>query len=217
MHELYKKHKLHWYTNPSPHKTSICERFIQTLKRKLVKYVTHFNREDVTSVIYKLVLAYNLRSHAGLANEAPIDIHLLNDWEKIKSFSSNLYKRRNCKIKTVTSPHPLETVVRLKHASRVFGQRSIHILNTVELFRIIKINDTHPITYRVAALDSVDDPIEGSFYHQELIPVEDSGFYPIRILKTRKNKHNKTEYLVDYFQYPGSKPRWVTRNMLQKI
>ena len=69
MRELYKKYEISWYTNPSPHKTSICERFIQTLKRKMVRYISHFNREDVTSVIHKLVMRYNSKDHAGLMNE----------------------------------------------------------------------------------------------------------------------------------------------------
>ena len=149
-------------------------------------------------------------------NETPLNIHLLNDWEKIKTFASVLYKRRHSKIKTVVNPYSLNTVVRLKHASRVFGQRANHILNTVELFRIVKINNTHPITYNVSPLDAGENPIEGAFYHQELTPVEDSGYYPVRVLQTRK-KNRKTEYLVDYFHYPESTPKWVTSKMIRKI
>ena len=215
MKTLYKKYNLHWYTNPSPHKTSICERFIKTLKIKLAKFVTHFNSEDLEPAIPKLVLAYNLREHSSLNNESPLNVHLLYKWEDIENFASPLYKKKHAKIKPVRRAHRLNTVVRLKLTSRVFGQRASHILNTKELFKISEVKKTHPITYSVKPLD-VKDAVEGSFYHQELIPVNDSGFYKIEILKQKKKGKN-TIYLVKYLDYPEAKPAWVTKKMLKKL
>ena len=216
MQDLYKKHKLHWYTNPSPHKTSICERFIKSLKRKLVKFVTHFNSEDIVPAIHNLTFAYNLKEHSGLNGEAPLNVHLLSNWSDIKHFATKLYKKKYSKIKPVRNPYPLNIVVRLKLSSRVFGQRASHILNTTELFRIVDIKKTHPITYTVSPIDKGSEVIEGSFYHQELVPAHDSGYYKIKILKTKK-KGKKTLYLVDYFEFPDSPPKWVTGSMLKKL
>ena len=216
MQDLYKKHDLHWYTNPSPHKTSICERFIKSIKRKLVKFITHFNTEDIIPAIHNLTLAYNQREHSGLNGYAPLNIHLLNNWNDIKFFATKLYKKKHSKIKPVINPHPVNCVVRLKLSSRVFGQRASHILNTVELFRIVDIRKTSPLTYTVSPIDEGSEPIEGGFYHQELIPAHDSGYYKIKILKSKK-KGKKILYLVDYFEFPESPPKWVTSSMLKKL
>ena len=215
MQVLYKNHNIIWYSNPSQHKTSIAERFIRSVKIKLVKFVTHFNDDNISEVIFKFVDAYNFTPHSGLNHEPPINIHLKNSWEDVKDFATVLYKQKHAKIKIVKCPHALNTVVRLKIAARVFGKRATHILNTRELFKVAKVLKTTPITYKVTALDS-DEDISGGFYHTELIPVRDTGWYKVQVLKRRKHR-GRVLYLINYIDYPGTPAKWVTAKMMKKL
>ena len=213
--QMYKKLNITWYTTYSKEiKASIAERVILTIKRKIVKFITHFNSNAVIPAIYKIVETYNDTNHRMLMYCKPIDIHMLSNWEEIKSFSQKIYKKFNSKIQLVKVKLSIGQVVRLNTARKLF-KRAQHIQNTIELFKIVKINENHiPITYNISEVDN-DEEIEGVFYHQELIPTFDSGNYRITILKTRKKK-KKTEYLVNYEDYPNSKPSWISSKLLKK-
>ena len=68
-------------------------------------------------------------------------------------------------------------------------KRAHHIQNTVEHFRVVKVNISHiSVTHNISELD-YDKEIEGIFYHEELIPTLDSGNYIITALKSRKKKN----------------------------
>ena len=213
--QMYRNLNIIWYTTYSKEiKASIAERVILTIKRKLVKFITHFNSNDVIPAIYQIVETYNNTNHRMLMQCKPIDIHMLSNWGDIKSFSQKIYKKFNSKIQLVKRKLSIGQVVRLNTARKLF-KRAQHIQNTVELFKIVKINENHiPITYNISELDN-DDEIDGVFYHQELVPTLDSENYTITILKTRKKK-KEIEYLVKYEDYPNSKPTWITSKLLKK-
>ena len=213
--QMYKKLDIIWYTTHSKEiKASIAERVILTIKRKIVKYITHFNSSNVLSTINQIVTTYNNTNHRMLLNHKPIDIHMLSKWDDIKSFSQKIYKKFNSKIPLVKRKLSIDQVVRLNTARNLF-KRSHHIQNTIETFRIVKVNEAHiPITYNISELDN-DKEIEGIFYHQELVPILDSGNYRISILKTRKRK-KKIEYLVKYEDFPNSDATWIDSKLLKK-
>ena len=57
---MYKKLDITQYATYSKEiKASIAERVILTIKQKIVKFITHFNYDNVLSAIYKIVQAYN--------------------------------------------------------------------------------------------------------------------------------------------------------------
>ena len=99
---MNKKLNIIWYTTYSKEiKASIAERVILTIKRKIVKFITHFNSNDVISALYQIVETYNNTNHRMLMHHKPIDIHMLSNWEEIKSFSQKIYKKFNSKIPLV--------------------------------------------------------------------------------------------------------------------
>ena len=212
---MHKKLNMTWHTTYHKEiRASIAGRVILTVKRKFVKFITHFNSHDVIPAIYQIFETYYDKNHRMLMYCKTIDIHMLSNWEDIKSFSQKIYKKFNSKIQLVKGKLSIGQVVRLNTARKLF-KRAQHIQNTVELFKVVKINENHiPITYNISEVDN-DEEIEGVFYHQELIPTFDSGNYRITILKTRKKK-KKTEYLVKYDDYPNSKPAWITSKLLKK-
>ena len=105
-----------------------------------------------------------------------------------KSYSSKktyIKKTRNSLVNNIL---PLEQVARLawKTKSNPF-LKGYFLENTLELFKIKKMNfDHNPITYEVCELN--DQVVKGSFYKEELVPVEDSGLNDIKILEQKGNR-----------------------------
>ena len=68
------------------------------------------------SAIYQIVETYNNRNHRMLMNYEPLDIHMLSDWEDIKTFSQKIYKNFNSKIELVKRKLSIGQVVCLNTA-----------------------------------------------------------------------------------------------------
>ena len=213
--KIYKKHGIiRYHTFNKEIKCSLVERFIRTLKRKIVKFVTHFNDENYTNVLEDIIATYNCTPHSSLDGRSPLDIHLMYKWEDIKRFSKLLYKDNKQNQNLVRKKLAPGTVVRLKGIKNQFS-RSFHIQNTYELFKVKKVNLNHiPITYSIVDLEG--NKIDGIFYHQELIKVSNSGFFEIKVVDKRVRK-GKKEFLVEYVNYPMSERQWIKKSQIKKI
>ena len=84
---------------------------------------------------------------------------------------------------------------------------------TREVFRISRVNSHHhPPTYELTPLESTE-PIKGFAYKQELSVCSKPEIFSINVLKTRVRKQ-KTQMLVEYSDYPESKPVWINEGDL---
>jgi chromodomain-containing protein len=80
---------------------------------------------------------------------------------------------------------------------------------TTELFKIIKIRKTDPVTYMLE--DMNNRPIEGAFYEQELSKTQLPNVYLVQnILKTRKRK-GKEEVYVSWVGFDSSHNCWIPK------
>ena len=216
---LFNSYKIHNYSTYSQEiKSSIAERYIQTLKRKIYKYITHSNEENYIEKLSIIVDTYNKSPHSGILNKTPLEVHLMGEEKEIIHFSRQLYKSVGRRDKKSIPPQLYEgRVVKITSARRT--QHPFHKgyseQNTRELFKIKRVNYEHnPHTFTLSDLE--DKPILGVFYSQELIPASDSGKYRIQVLKNRfKNK--KKEYLIKYIDYPNSPTLWVEESQIVNI
>jgi len=71
---------------------------------------------------------------------------------------------------------------------------------------------TKPVTYELADLDG--DPIKGAFYEPELQkvrkPYENTLFAMEKVLRTRRRKDGKVEYLVRWAGFSSKFDSWST-------
>jgi len=215
---IYDLHGIFRYTTYSKEiKVSVAERVIQTIKNKIVRYITEYNTERYIDVLEDIVNTYNSTNHRGLMNKTPIEIHLNHDKKLSMKFAQKLYKRHFQSIKPVRNNLSSGDNVRLKTAASSQAKFHKHhfIQNTREIFVIDRVNDDHiPTTYSIKDLEG--EKIQGIFYREELIPVTDGKLYNIEIIKKRR-KNKKLEYLIKYTDYPNSKPEWISEKQLERI
>ena len=187
------------------------EIFNRTIKRKIIKYITEFNKENILDVLSQIIDTYNSTPNGGILFRKPIDIYMEHNLDKFLNFRGMLYKWKSKQIGVIKAKFSIGDTVRIKAATRTFS-RAIDTINTPEIFKVSKVLHTIPPTYKITDLEN--EPILGSFYNEELTRVIDSEYYDINILKKRTRK-GKKEFLVQFINYPTTKPRWIQENDLK--
>ena len=100
--KLYSKYKLKWYSNHSKStRNPIVERVILTIKRRIIRYITHSQQEVFLPILDKIVFGYNISPHRGLMNNTPLDVHLSANRYAINKLICLLYKHTNQIKKTI--------------------------------------------------------------------------------------------------------------------
>lgn len=195
-------------------KVSFLERFNRTLKEKIARYVVHFNNEKYSDVLHTFIQTYNYTNHQYLLGKSPTDVYLQNDWEQIKKISRSIYRKHSKKIKSVVNRLSRGQVVRIKNETNVFS-RVYNVKNSYELFKVDKININHvPVTYLLKDLEG--KKIDGIFYREELVEVDDDGLYSLSVIKKKKRKSG-VFYLIKYDHYPDCEAVWIHEKQLKKL
>ena len=84
---------------------------------------------------------------------------------------------------------------------------------TYEIFYISEIKKTYPVTYGL--IDYKKEPIEGSFYLEEVQLVDKSNnIYPIEKIINKRVKRGITEFLVKFLGYSNEANSWIPEREL---
>lgn len=198
-------------------KAALSERVIQTLKRKIFKYLTDNNTLKYINVLQQLVDGYNLSEHRGLGKGlSPTDVHVLKNPKLITEQFRRMYKEA-MQPKVLPSPSlDIGQSVRIvDNQRRSRFRRGFTVQNTLEIFKIRFINRTQtPTTYYLSDLNG--ENIEGVFYFEELIPTSIPDVFPIEILKQKKVK-GRRKYFVHWKGYPDSVNSWVDEKEVKRL
>ncbi|KAK3086722.1 hypothetical protein FSP39_022498 [Pinctada imbricata] len=196
-------------------KANYAERYIQTLKKRLYRYITHFQKYKYLNILQDVVQSINNTPNRSLNGRTPASVNKDNE-EEVR-LDSYLIRRKSDKVKTKTMSKPkpytlkIGDQVRITHLKRVF-QRDYDQTYTEEVF-IIKsrhISQGIPI-YKL--LDMMDEPILGSFYANELQKVtkdENTVWRIEKILKEKKTK-DRTEVKVRWAGWPNKFDSWIAK------
>jgi hypothetical protein len=192
------------YSTYGEHKSCIVERFNRTLKTVMWKKFTAENTHRWIEMLPKLIEAYNHKKHSTLKMtpyQATLDknktkIDLLNVSPEVPKHDPRISKFH------------IGDIVRISRVKGHFEKGYLPNWST-EVFTVNSIiypNDIlQPITYKL--IDYNKDPIEGSFYEQELQKVasrlQDVWFVE-EILKRRTRKGIK-EVLIKWHGWPSPK------------
>lgn len=195
---LMDKYKINHYSTYSYKKAAIVERVIRTLKEKLFKYFSLNGSYRWVDILSTIVDNYNKTKHSKIKIE-PINVDKKNEKTILKKSYSFV------KIFPQSRKLSIGDVVRISKAKHVFEKGYTPNWST-ELFKIIKIQVTNPLTYLLEDLEGA--PIKGGFYSEELQKTKVPNVYLVeKVLKKRKNK-----VLVKWLGFNNQSNSWIDKS-----
>ena len=211
MHALMQKYHIELFSIKSVYKAALVERWNRTLKEQIWKYFTAWNTHKWIDKLQQLVDNYNHRVHRVI-KEKPANVNPKNAmiiWDRIHHGSAK-QPRKPTKLLQVGAR------VRLSKVKSIFAKG--YLPNwTEEEFFIDKVNTKYqPTTYKVC--DYHGNVVEGSFYRQELQPVERTNEkYIIDHIVRQRRQGGKKCYLVHWRGYPSSMDSWVKQEDIERL
>ena len=160
------------YSTYNEGKSVVAERFIRTLKNKILKHMAAVSKNLYFDVLDDIVDKYNNRYHRTIKMK-PIDV------------KSNSYAEYNVDSNVKDPKFQVDDHVRISKYKNIFAKRYVPNWSE-EVFLISKIKKTVPWTYVINDLNG--EEIVGTFYENEL---QKSNQEEFRIEKVIKRKGNK--------------------------
>ncbi len=188
---LMKKYNIHKYSTYSTMKACIVERFNRTLKEKMFREFTARGSYNWISILPSLINEYNNTKHRTIGM-TPTQADLDPASVEIKT-RKIINRKNNLKI---------GDFFRISTYKSVFTKGYLPSWST-EIFKIIKINQTIPITYELQ--DYTGKPIAGCFYSEEICKTNYSNEYLIEKIIRRKG----TQIFVKWLGFDNTHNSWI--------
>ena len=208
---LLEKHDIHFFTTNNETKASVVERFNRTLKTKMYRYFTRRQMRRYMDVLEDLVSGYNHTVH-GSTGMRPVDVNKKNQAKVWRT----LYGRPRPPVGISRRyKYRVGQRVRLSKVKKKFEKG--YLPNwTEEIFVVVRRHPRKPPVYTVKDLDG--EVLEGTFYAEELQPVQKTNrsvFRIEKILGERRYK-NKTQVLIKWAGYPAKFNSYIDKRSLRK-
>ena len=209
------KNIVHFVTH-NEKQANYVERFIKTLKSHISRYMIEKNTRRYIDVLQKIVTAYNHTWHSGIRSE-PVNVNKQNEkqlwWQMYWPKEPYVKKKKKPKIKFA---YNIGDRVRTTYIRRNF-QRAYDSKWTGEIFKISRrfIRQGQPI-YRL--VDWYDEPVQGTFYQNELQKIEttDADMFKIEKVLRYKGRGNQKEALVHWLGWPKHFDSWIPASEINK-
>ena len=148
------------YSTENEEKSSVVDRWIRTMKEKMWKYFSANSSNNFIHVLPDLVREYNNTRHSSIKMtpvQASKKENELRVWR-------NLYPE-HLEIHDIKPKFSVGDKVRISKKKKTF-EKGYTTRWTEEIFTIIEVKRTSPVTYRIADLNG--EEIKGTFYEPEL-------------------------------------------------
>lgn len=203
-----KEEGVRFFTTYNNTKASVVERFNRTLKTKMWKYFTHNHTYRYIDVLDHLVKSYNHTYHSSI-KRPPADVTRENQshvWFTLYGDLENV-KRKPCMFQP-------GDVVRVSKQKLTF-EKGYETNWTEELFVVTECVQRDPPVYRI--MDLLDEPIQGTFYLQELQKVKMKETFKIEKILEKRIRKKRVEYFVKFKGYPNKFNQWIPSSDLSSL
>ena len=221
----------HFFAHP-PLKAQIVERFNQSLKQMIYRYLHNRNSYRYIDKLAQIVHSYNARPHRSLGSISPSQVTKSNEialWNEMYINRPYMGQRRLRKLSSQSRPSrsklrslatftlKIGDFVRVSYNRRAF-ERSFNQRFSEEVFRVRQriLRDNIPV-YLLADLQG--QIIRGYFYGPEIQRVSysaDKLFKVEKVLK-RRGKGRNREVLVRFLGYPPKFDQWLPHSSVESI
>ena len=197
------------YSTYGESKSVVAERFNRTLKTWIAERMTLRNSYQWVDILDNLVTRYNNRVHSKIGI-TPVQAQNPQNFTLVHA---RLYGEDE----EEKSPKNVLQIGDRVRVSRIKGtfEKGYDENWSEELFKIQKVNLTKPLTYQIE--DMAGEPIEGSFYRQELLKTEVPEDAAYRIDKVIRVDKKKKLAFVKWRGYPDKFNSWVALSELEDL
>ena len=184
-------------------KAQIVERFQRTMKGKMWRYFHHNNTYRYIDVLRDLVESYNSTYHRSI-KMAPNQVNQANEHQ----VWLNLYGDTNLRPPQVYEFKVGDQVRIVSH--RMIFRKAYEGGWSEEIFKVIQRIPRNPPVYKLE--DLMGEVLEGTFFGKELQKVthDEDLFIVDKVLKQRRRRDGRIEYLVSWRGYPKKFNSWTT-------
>jgi transposase InsO family protein len=212
---MLKDNNIIFFTTESDKKAAIAERFIQTLKKMIYKYLAENNTKKYYDKFQDLIDTYNKTIHSTI-KFAPADVTRKNLSEVMNNLYGFLWKS-DAVIEQKNKFKPGDFVRISKLHTNIF-RKSYKGNWSNEIFKIFQIKNAFgQVTYGIQDLSGKE--IMGSFYEAELqkIPETDAEHHYWKIEKIIKTKtiDAKKQFFVKWKDFDDSHNSWVSAEKMK--
>jgi Integrase core domain len=186
-------------------KCAVVERFNQTLKGRMWRYMTYANTTVYFDVLSDILKSYNNSYHRSI-KMAPYEVNENN----VKLVWENLYghlSKSGCSMKPIKFKYKLGDFVRLSEGRVVFKKGYVKGW-TEEVFVVSKQSPRDPVVYKIRDLEG--EEIKGSFYEPELQKIPTPELFEIEQVIRKKGEGKNLKFYVKWVDYPESQNNWVS-------
>ena len=168
------------YSTENEEKSSVVHRWIRTLKEKMWKYFSAKSTNVYMNVLSDLVKEYNNTRHSCI-KMTPVKA---SKKENELTVWRNLYPE-HLEIHDIKPKFSVGDKVRICKKKKTF-EKGYTTRWTEEIFTIVEVKHTSPITYKIADLNG--EEIKGTFYEPELQKTSQELFRIEKVIKRGKKK-----------------------------
>lgn len=199
---VLKKYNVKIFSLNSETKSAFVESFNRTLKRRMTRLFDTTQSFRYIDKLPAIVKGYNSTKHSSI-KMTPIKASKKENY--IDAYA-NQYGDDDY---TINKPKfKIGDFVRIPIEKGKFSKEGVGNY-TIEIFKVVKVKQTTPITYEL--VDLLDEDILGSFYEDELVKVSKNASTNFRIdeiIKTTGKGKNK-KHLVRWLGYSSRFDSWV--------
>ena len=192
------------YSTENEEKSNVVERWIRTMKEKMWKYFSANSTNVYMNVLPDLLKEYNNTRHSSI-KMAPTKASKKENEPRVWR---NLYPDHP-EIKDIKPKFSVGDRVRISKMKKTF-EKGYTTRWTEEIFTIVEVKRTSPVTYRIADLNG--EEITGTFYEPELQKASQELFRIEKVIKRGKKKS-----LVKWKGYSDDFNSWVDNEDIVNI
>lgn len=199
MKRMLQLRNINLYSTFSVKKAAIVERFNRTLKNKMWMQFSLNGSYKWIHILQKLIDEYNNTKHRTI-RMTPNEVNTHNE----QNILNTVYNHKYNITEKMIPKFKIGDSVRLSKYKHVF-EKGYTPNWTTEIFKIKKIQYTHPITYRLIDLNNED--INGTVYAEELQFVKHPDIYLVeKIIRKRGDK-----VYVKWLGFDNSHNSWIDK------
>ena len=205
MKAFFKKKDIHKHVSQSDDtKACVAERAIQTLKRRIYRYLSHNQSKRWVNVLNNFVDALN-HTRCRVTGMRPVDMTERN-WQPVWH---RLYAESYSPEK-IDGRYVPGTTVRIDVAKGPFAKGYLPNFSQ-EIFKVNRVRAGNPTTY--ALEDQKGEPILGKFYAPNFSKAQLAVKRIANVWETRKRR-GTTEYYVSWVDENPQDRQWITEQQL---